>query len=299
MQRNVTYYYYRPYLFGEGGERKKPFNFADWIIQFENEGKVLEHIELKSTTAKVDSHEFDKNDGIHYVCFVDVREQDFPSKVKDGMPQQDLELADNEYIGEDMYVLYDIKTNILMVQNNARSLTIGRVQEFINKNRIDDGNKVGFIPVTYRYSKNQIKSKKVRSIDITCDTLLGLQNEKSIAVKKLREAAHLMKSTSFHVKFTVGRAGKNSELSPQEAQDAIDDILSHSISASTAKITVKDQDAGKVEYIDLIQNKVMSVIKYSLPDRQRLNTETVMHKMKNEYFNNERLKEIVNERKDE
>lgn len=300
MQRSVTYCYYRPYLFGKGGEEKEEFNFADWIIRFEKEGKLLEHIELKTTTAKVDLHRFDKRNELHYVCFVDVREQDFPSRVKSGIPQQDLELDDDEYIGEDMYVLYDIKTNILMIQNNARSLSVGRVQEFINKNRDDDGKTVGFIPITYQYTKKQLKSKRVRSIELTCDTLLGMKDEKSAALKKVREAAHILKSTSLHVKFTVGRAGKKSELSPQEAQDMIDDILSQSFSTTIARLAVKDQDAAKVEYVDLIQNKVISIITYSLPDRQRLDVESVMHEMKNEYLSNQKLKELVaNMRKDE
>lgn len=300
MQRNVTYCYYRPYLFGEGGKEKEKFNFADWIIRFEKEGKLLEHIELKSTTAKVDLHKFDKRNELHYVCFVDVREQDFPSRVKNGIPQQDLELDDDEYIGEDMYVLYDIKTNILMIQNNARSLSVGRIQEFINKNREDDGKTVGFIPVTYQYTKNQLKLKRVRSIELTCDTLIGMKDEKSTALKKLREAGHILKSTSLQVKFTVGRAGKKAELSPQEAQEIIDDILSHTISTTKAKLAVKDQDATKVEYVDLIQNRVISIIPYSLADRQRLDVDSVMSEMKNEYLSNQKLKKFVADvRKDE
>ncbi len=38
-KRKITYHYYRPYICYEETDTKKPFNIADWIIQFSNSKK--------------------------------------------------------------------------------------------------------------------------------------------------------------------------------------------------------------------------------------------------------------------
>lgn len=38
-KRIVNFYYFRPYLFDGKGE-KEPFNFAEWIINFEKENRI-------------------------------------------------------------------------------------------------------------------------------------------------------------------------------------------------------------------------------------------------------------------
>ncbi len=137
-KRIIHFYYFKPYLFEEG-HKKKPFNFADWIINFEKDNKIYETISLSTIDARVDGHIYDQVNDLHGVCFVNMRGENLSSNFHQKFKkkaQEDLNLADDEYIGEDMYVLYDRKTNIFMSQSNRMSLTINQITEFIKKQKI-------------------------------------------------------------------------------------------------------------------------------------------------------------------
>ena len=147
-KRTLKFYYFKPFLYKDG-KKNRAFNFADWIINFENADNIYETISLSSIMARVDGHKYDKVNDLHGVCFVNMRGENLPSKVAEGKEQEDLDLEESEYIGEDMYVLYDRTNNVFMAQSNRMALTINRITEFVNRTKdLNDDMVVGFVPVT-------------------------------------------------------------------------------------------------------------------------------------------------------
>ena len=160
-KRSVKFLYFRPYLFDETTNVKDPFNFAEWIVNYKKAGKILEKVDLKDGfSARVEEHIYDDIKDLHGVCFVRMRGENLPSKVAEGRAQEDLDLEEDEYIGEDMYILYDRKSNVFMMQVNRIAMTITRIAEFINKTRLQDGKYVAFSPITNIVSFNEMKRKK-------------------------------------------------------------------------------------------------------------------------------------------
>lgn len=281
-KRIVNFYYFTPYLFGKKGE-KEPFNFAEWIVNFLNEDKIFETIELYHFTARVDGHTYDSKNNLHGVCFVKMRDDNFPSKVTEGRAQEDLDLEDGEYIGEDMYILYDRKKNVFMMQINRMSLTITRITEFINKTREEDGKKVGFVPITKRVSRKELAKNKIRTIEVSCDGTYDKNSLKSSPLKTITDGLSQIGCSSYHMKLGVGRH-RNAELSPQESQNIIDDIINRSVNVSTAKVSMRNDITGEVEYIDLLQNKLYSSIEFEIKGKKRLHLDIVFDKMKKEFM---------------
>ncbi len=163
-KRIVNFCYFRPYLFDGKGE-KEPFNFAEWIINFEKENRIYKTIELNNFTARVDGHKYDTKNDLHGVCFVKMRDDNFPSRVAEGRAQEDLDLEDGEYIGEDMYILYDRNENIFMMQINRMSLTITRIMEFINITREEDGKRSASCQLQKEFqgkNSQKIESKQLK-----------------------------------------------------------------------------------------------------------------------------------------
>lgn len=281
-KRIVNFYYFRPYLFDGKGE-KEPFNFAEWIINFEKENRIYKTIELKNFTARVDGHKYDTKNDLHGVCFVKMRDDNFPSRVAEGRAQEDLDLEDGEYIGEDMYILYDRNENIFMMQINRMSLTITRIMEFINITREEDGKKVGFVPITKRVSRKELAKNRIKTIEVSCDSIYDKNSLKSSSLKTISDGLSQIGCLSYHMKFGVGRHRK-AELSPQESQNIIDDIINRSVNASTAKVSMRDDITGEVEYIDLLQNKLYSTIEFDIKGKKRLHMDIVFDKMKKEFI---------------
>lgn len=95
----------------------------------------------------------------------------------------------------------------------------------------------------------------------------------------------------YAIRFSVGRS-RNDELSPAESQKMIDDIINRSVNVNTAKATFQDSMTGEVEYVDLLQNKVMSRIEFELSDRERLHMDDAFNGMKKEYLSIHILKAL-------
>lgn len=281
-KRILKFYYFKPYLF-KNGNKKKPFNFAEWIINFEKNDNIFKTIVLNSMTARIDGHSYDKINDLHGVCFVNMRNENLPSKVTEGKAQEDLELDDDDYIGEDMYVLYDRSTNIFMMQSNRMSLSINRITEFINIFKTQDSLKVGFIPIIKNISKKYLKTKKIRCISASCEANYDKSNMQSTALKSICDSFSSIGCLTYNFKLSVGRK-RNAELSPEESQKMIDDILNRNIIVNSAKASILDDTTGELEYVDLIHNKLCSQIEYNVKKRERLHLEPLFKKMTEEYL---------------
>ena len=282
-KRTLKFYYFKPFLYKDG-KKNRAFNFADWIINFENADKIYETISLSSIMARVDGHKYDKVNDLHGVCFVNMRGENLPSKVAEGKEQEDLDLEESEYIGEDMYVLYDRTNNVFMAQSNRMALTINRITEFVNRTKdLNDYMVVGFVPVTRNLSRKELKNKKVRSILISCENLHEKDKMESSALKSICDSADGFGCLTYSLKLGVGRK-RNAELSPAKSQKMIDDIINRAIDVKSAQVSIADQLTGELEYVDLIQNKVCSILEYKIGKRERLQLSKLFPVMVAEYL---------------
>lgn len=282
-KRTVKFYYYKPYLYKEG-KKERPFNFAEWIINFENQKKICDTIQLSSIMARVDGHIYNEKENLHGVCFVNMRGENLPSKVREGVEQEDLDLDDNEYIGEDMYVLYDRTRNIFVSQSNRMSLTINRIAEFINKTKEQDETKVGFLPIAKNLTRKELSKKRVRAIEICCESIYNREKINSDTLKSICDSTANIGCSTYSFKLSVGRK-KKAELSPEESQKIIDDIINRNISVKSAKVSLSDQLTGDLEYVDLIENRLCSIIECNVGKRERLHLNKIFKEMVNEYLN--------------
>lgn len=291
-KRIVKFLYFRPYLFDETTDDKEPFNFAEWIAEYKEDGKILNKVDLKDGfSARVEECRYDDKKDLWCVCFVRMRGENLPSKVAEGRAQEDLDLEEDEYIGEDMYILYDRKSNVFMMQVNRIAMTITRIAEFINKTRLQDGKYVTFSPITNIVSFNEMKRKKTRTIEISCENIQDTSKIKSGILKRICDDVMGIGCKIYAIRFSVGRSRKD-ELSPAESQKMIDDIINRSVNVNTAKATFQDSMTGEVEYVDLLQNKVMSRIEFELSDRERLHMNDAFNGMKKEYLSIHILKAL-------
>lgn len=285
-KRVVKFLYFKPYLFDvETMENKGAFNFADWIAEYSEQGKILNSVYLDGFIARVEEYKYDAEADLHGVCFVHMRGENLPSKAGEGRAQEDLDLEEDEYIGEDMYILYDRKTNIFMMQINRNAMTIVRIAEFINWTRKYDGNKVGFIPMTRQIAKKEMKRKKVRTIELSCESVQQPEKMKSKTLKKICDTTGDIGCNTYAMRFSVGRR-RYAELSPEESQNMIDDIMNRTVNVNTAKVTWCDDITGEIEYVDLVENKLMSKIGFTVSGKERLQMDAVFAGMKKEYLQN-------------
>ena len=285
-KRVVKFLYFKPCLFDiRTLKNKGAFNFAEWIVEYKERGKILKSVDLNGFIARVEEYKYDDEKDLHGVCFVHMRGENLPSKAGEGRAQEDLDLEEDEYIGEDMYILYDRKTNIFMMQINRMAMTIMRIAEFVNMTREYDGYKVGFIPVTRQIAEKEIKRKKVRTIELSCESVQQPEKIKSKTLKRICDTTRDIGCNTYAMRFSVGR-WRHAELSPEESQKMIGDIINRTINVNTAKVSWCDNITGEIEYVDLAENKLMSKLEFKVGRKERLQMDTVFAGMEKEYLEN-------------
>ena len=136
-----------------------------------------------------------------------------------------------------------------------------------------------------------MKRKKTRTIEISCENIQDTSKIKSGILKRICDDVMGIGCKIYAIRFSVGKSRKD-ELSPAESQKMIDDIINRSVNVNTAKATFQDSMTGEVEYVDLLQNKVMSRIEFEISGRERLHMDVTFTKMKQEYLSKHILKAL-------
>ncbi len=154
--------------------------------------------------------------------FVKVRDDVSPGKVNGLGEFNQIELGSDEYVGEDMTVIYDPETCILAAQRNFYSVSVEKVCDYFNKMQ-----EVKNIPGSFDFEM-LIESDRclpedclIRSVEVSCYDLSGgtveevLRNEDSFGAKQVklvisvgsrRKDAGLASSIRDYIKPFFGRA---------------------------------------------------------------------------------------------
>lgn len=290
-KRNIKYQYYKVVLLhkGEDGEWKKEcdFNIADWLAKLDEEGLINRKIELSDCIANVENVFRDKKKNIYIIRFFKLRDINIPSKIKDGEKSQAIPLDDDEYIGEDITMLYDRNSGVCMVQNNRMSLSVNKLQEWMN-NSVEDDYFVSFRPIFKKTTKDTFRGKQIRAIDIT---FANVEQETSVrSLSQIIGGIKKFNGISGHITIGVGRS-KEKELDLPSTLDLIEELNENRDIISGAKVKMRDGDKARIELIDIFDDLIHDIISFDIEKKQPLNFEQSRMKILSKYL--ERKDEIV------
>ena len=109
----------------------KIFNFAEWAEQVKKENLITKPVDFNNAKARIEHVAYSKNYNVWCLQLMKLRDTNVPAKAKDFEEAKTIELDENEYIGEDLYMIYDAEKGIAMIQQNRNSLGVSRVEEFL------------------------------------------------------------------------------------------------------------------------------------------------------------------------
>ena len=104
--------------------------------------------------------------------FIRVRTSDRPKKVDNQGEYTEIELNDDEYVGEDVTCLYDSVTNVIAIQQNYHSVRASRIEQYFTdlyKRQIQDENFANFAfhPIIDS-AIEQYDDAIIKSLELTC-----------------------------------------------------------------------------------------------------------------------------------
>lgn len=156
--------------------KSKIFNFAEWVDVVTKQKLIRKPIDFNNAKARIEHVKFSKNYDVWCLQLMKLRDTNVPAKAKDFEEAQTIELDDNEYIGEDLYMIYDAKKGIGMIQQNKNSLGVSGVEEFLQHTYnlfwgTDHNKKISIEPIVGAEGMAKISKGSIRYIELSLANL--------------------------------------------------------------------------------------------------------------------------------
>lgn len=297
-KRTIRFQYYQIKYICEDelqNPKYKLFNLPKWIKMMEDNDMIKKAIEHNGLTARIEKCMFNPTSKLYGIHLMKLRDTNIPSKVKDLEEASAIELEEDEYIGEDLFMLYDDEKNISMIQQNRMSMGISRVEEFIEGtyNKYSGAQKkisINIAPILSDLSREKLKKGQYRMLELSFDNINGyhMHGEKR-ALSELLNPFKKFGGISGNIKIGLSRT-KYSTLNKDKVNELVDELNSNKRYVRSAKIKIKEQDDSDIEIIDLFDDVVHDFIEFSINVRSSLTYEAAIYKM--ELYYKERKGEL-------
>lgn len=284
MERNIKYQYYKmdtqTKISGVWAEPKE-FDFISWIQYVSENDLEQKTISLKDTKARVEKIKFYDEHDVWVVRFMKLREENLPYLAKENLDAEDIPLESDEYIGEDMYMLYDINTNIAMIQSNRFSLGISRLAEFFVKSQNKTDERVRFFPIKREIDLTSFGKNSYRTLELGFANILRDVPKGKSALGDIMKMYRKFSGVSGTIKIGIGRS-KHDSLDVVEVDKLISEIGACD-NVVSAKVKIKDDDLSRVEVIDLLDECFSDIITFNLELRETIAFNTAALSMIGKY----------------
>lgn len=292
-KRYIRFQYYQiRYVMEEEASKGKYriFNMERWAQMMDDENMIQRSIAFNDAIARLDNIEFFQYSRLWGIKLMKLRDTNIPSKVKEYEDAELIELESNEYIGEDLFLLYDPETGIAMIQQNRYALGISRVEEFFREtySRLS-GKKVSvnIEPVCQRNDIKRLRKSKYRYLELSfanIDKYKDSDGKSSLA--RIMQPFKDLYGINGTIKISLGHT-KTDTLNRSEIQELIEAVNSNKRFIRSAKLKIKEDDDADVELIDLFSEVLYDIIPFDLKVRGGLEYNTTMSIMQT-YFQKKR-----------
>lgn len=204
-KRTIKFSYYTVCSVNEKeGTDPKRFDFEAWIEKAEKLNVEQKEIEFDGTIARLECLEGDSANHIWKIRFLKLRDTNIPSIVKKEEEAKPLELEDDEYIGEDLVMIYDPKNQVAMIQSNRFAFSKGKLEKYLNKIWGVDEQKIVLLHISKKIDVAKIKGKQSRSLILRLANVHPIE-ETDRPLSKIINAYATMGGKFGNVAFTLGR----------------------------------------------------------------------------------------------
>lgn len=290
--RTVKFSYYTVCIMeNEQGELPKRFDFETWIKKAIDEGVEKKEIEFDNMVARLEEIEGDEESGIWKIRFLKLRDTNIPSIVKKREEAKPIELEDDEYIGEDLLMIYDPQKSIAMIQCNRFAMSKGKLEKCINQVWNNPQYRIVLLHISKATNPAELKKKNFRYLCMRLANIHAVE-ENHRPLSRIINSYHEIGGKAGTLVFSLGRGRQpRMGLNQEQVPIMLDDIYENRDIVTDAVLKVRDDDdTSGVDIIDLFDNSVCEYIDFQLEKRTALEFQYATNLMLGKYL--ERKEEI-------
>lgn len=290
--RTVKFSYYTVNMMdNEQDASPKRFDFEAWIKKAVENNIEKKEIEFDNVIARLEELEGDERTEIWKIRFLKLRDTNIPSIVKKSEEAKPIELEDDEYIGEDLLLIYDSEKSVAMVQCNRFAMSKGRLEKYLNKVWDDPEHRIVLLHICKTTNSEELKKKNFRYLCVRLANIHAVE-ENHRPLSKIINSYNEIGGRTGTLVFSLGRGRQpKMGLNQEQVPIMLDDIYDNMDIVTDAVLKVRDDDdTSSVDVIDLFDNSVCEYIDFQLEKRTALEFQYATNLMIGKYL--ERKEEI-------
>ena len=262
----------------------RKFDLVEVISKIKKDDLLMKSIELDGLLARVDKISYDEGHDIWGLRFMKLRDTNIPSKVKENEEAEVIPLDDDEYIGEDVTMIFEKKSGIAMIQSNRFSLNIDKITRLMNLLYANENVIISIDPILEVKSDTRFKKCSYKTIDVAFANLKlwGSQEHKQLSLNSLISPVKKLGGYSGHITIGLGHT-KETTLNRTATQELVNEIKDNKEFFRSAKVKIKDDDDSNIEIIDLFEEVYHDFIEFTLEKRTALEYKSEVKSMIQQY----------------
>lgn len=306
VRKRIGFNFYR------GEIKKDPINIgwdaSELFNHYIKNDSVPTAIEIEDELIEIEPHTLYKNDeGIYFFQLSNLRNDLIPAKKKIGKEKIDIELEEDEYIGEFTGVVYDSVNSVFMMQINKYGINIQKATKYLKSLReyylkdIQGRKEIKEMELNLVIDEAKLKtlykSQEIRKIVLksssTCLAVLdniASEDEKKI-IGEMNKAVSSFGNVNFEI--SISPNFKDSEtLNKKSAKDIMNLVLKKINSKKDTKkeklnleITRRETEDSKVEVVDFLAPKMLEYINIRIEPKKSIGRDFLRVKMFEIYLN--------------
>lgn len=294
VTKKIKFYYFEVHIIDQNNNDKL-FNLLQWSACLptgnNSNDRVVSFLGDDQVRCDKTYSDVQNTNNFDFFHFTKLRDKSIPAKATLGDTDlTDIELGKDEYIAEDLTILFDETNYVAMIQNNIYSLSVGAIAKYLNYfwNKGKDEKDYETIELRPIFEKDAFKSakkgKNFKSIEFTMANSIK-RKSLSGSLKTIFDSLDIAKGQKIQIKISAGRKS-DSVLDSKEIVSEIDQIEQETANKTSGfeKATVKWQINNKYKAVDLINGRICSSLSFDIPLKHSLHQHAVETKMKEEYY---------------
>lgn len=233
---------------------------------------------------RVEKFDFDKDYGVWSLRIMRMRDTNYPYILKPDEEAKPLEIGDDEYLGEDMTMLFDIENNVAMIQRNRYALGFKNLQKAFAKIIVDESALFDIRPISREVDISKIKKDYFKSVEIKfANVKFGSADAVGGALGSIIKAYIRLGGYGGGFLVNLGRSGKKS-LAKESTQKFLQEIVENQDLLSAAILRAKDAEDEDIDIYNLFANVYSAFIPFQLAEKMPLDYFYCVRKMLNKYL---------------
>lgn len=302
-KQKVRFNYFEPQLIIENDDLVKwdMRRFLETILNNKRAFDASMFLGDEVSDLEWNSCDYDSKNDLYYIQLSKLRSKNIPSRKRINQDKVDINLADDEYLGEFNLLIYDPKVNSLITQGNFYglttkqiSLTLTGLRRKVNElNGDSDGDlpyMVNLAPVIDSNAIDKVMKNEIyRKITIKGSDFNAIADEdlNSQVLNRTINALDEVHGMNFEITVSMAKAEKEETLDKDEVRTMINDVRrlnENDTSCVAMNIASREDLNSSIEYIDLLTPRLTSEIVLEIQNRSTIAAEYIFNGFKEQNY---------------